>query len=46
MNESDFGFIGDSHFSLGKWITIATPSSLLPRLETPEVQAALKYGTV
>jgi superfamily II DNA or RNA helicase len=39
--EDDIGLIGDSKFSLGKWITIATPDSLYPRLHLPEVQAAL-----
>jgi len=41
IQEDEIGLIGDSKFSIGPWITIATPDSLGPRMALPEVQEAL-----
>jgi len=41
IREQDIGFIADSEYRLGAWITVATPASLANRLKLPEVEAML-----
>jgi len=38
---TDIGMIGDSKCTVGKWITVATPTSLKNRLAEPDVQEGL-----
>lgn len=36
--EDEIGIIGDQQFSIGEWITVATPKSFIARLAEPELQ--------
>jgi superfamily II DNA or RNA helicase len=41
LPEEEIGLIGDQQFSVGRWITVATPDSLRTRMTVPDVQEGL-----
>lgn len=44
--EEEIGLIGDGGFSVGKWITVSTPTSLKSHIGTPEIQFMLNKWDV